>query len=82
MRSGALGRADRVDKFNGIYGMLRGLSAALFLLSAAAVVVDIDWKYCALLTFAAVVSLITMHRFGWLYGLELAVSYLAMRPDT
>ncbi|WGT48658.1 hypothetical protein [Thioclava nitratireducens] len=78
----AAGRADRVDKFNGIYGMLRGLSAALLLLTAAAVVVEVDWRYCALLGFAAVVSLIRMHRFGWLYGRELVVSYLAMRPNT
>lgn len=80
-RVAAADRAGRVDKFNGIYGMLRGLSAALISLTAAAAVLGVDWPTVSLLGFVTLVSLRRMHRFGWHYGRELAVSYLAMQPD-
>ena len=77
----AAGKAFRIDKFNGIYGMLRGLSAALIFLLIACAVVGTDWPIVLLAAFATLVSLRRMHRFGWHYGHELAVVYLATHPE-
>lgn len=80
-RVAAAGQSARIDKFNGIYGMLRGLSAALILLTIACAIVGTDWQYVLLATFSTLISLRRMHRFGWHYGRELAVVYLATHPD-
>jgi hypothetical protein len=80
-RVAAAGKAARIDKFNGIYGMLRGLSAALILLTIACAIVGTDSQLLMLTTLATFVSLRRMHRFGWHYGRELAVVYLATHPE-
>ena len=79
-RVAAAGNATRVDKFNGIYGMMRGLSASLLLLMAACVVLQTGLTSILLLAFSAAISLRRTHRFGWHYGRELIVVYLATRP--
>lgn len=80
-RVAAAGNAARVDKFNGIYGMLRGLSTSLILLAVASAVMETDWSLVMLAIFATIVSLRRMHRFGWHYGRELVVVYLATHPE-
>lgn len=77
----AAGNAARIDKFNGIYGMLRGLSAALILLTFACAIQAVEWTLLMPLAFATLVSLRRMHRFGWHYGRELVVVYLATHPE-
>lgn len=74
----AAGKATRVDKFNGIYGMMRGLSASLLLLMIACAFAEAGWTTILLLAFATAISLRRAHRFGWHYGRELAVVFLAM----
>lgn len=78
-RVAAAGKATRVDKFNGIYGMMRGLSASLLLLMSACAFVGTGWTTILLLTFAAAISLRRAHRFGWHYGRELVVVFLALQ---
>jgi len=77
----AAGHAVRIDKFNGIYGMLRGLSAALILLAIASSVFSANWPLAALFAVSALVALSRMHRFGWHYGRELTVVYLAILSE-
>ncbi|MBK5933397.1 hypothetical protein C8N32_101360 [Rhodovulum imhoffii] len=77
-RVAAAGQSARVDKFNGIYGMLRGLSASLLLLTIAFALVETERATLLLVGFSTLVSLRRMHRFGWHYGRELVVVYLAM----
>lgn len=80
-RIAAAGNAARIDRFNGIYGMLRGLSAALMLITFVCAAVGTDWSFLAVTFFATLVSLRRMHRFGWHYGRELTVVYLATHPE-
>ncbi|MEM6636811.1 MAG: hypothetical protein AAF667_13085 [Pseudomonadota bacterium] len=78
-RVAASGHSNRIDKFNGIYGMMRGLSASLIILTVVCAVSTSDWIAVSLLAFATFISLRRTHRFGWHYGRELAVVFLATR---
>ena len=58
-----------------------GLSASLLLLMAACVFVGTGWTTILVLALAAAISLRRAHRFGWHYGKELAIVFLALNPQ-
>lgn len=73
----AADKAARIDKFNGIYGMMRGLCASLLLLVIGCLIAGAVWQVLALLALGIALALHRAHRFGWHYGRELVAVYLA-----
>jgi len=75
----AAGQAERVDRFNGNYGLNRGIGAALVALAALTLMIDLaEFGRALLLLGVAVVALYRMHRFGRHYARELFVQFLQM----
>jgi len=75
----AQSRAGRVDIFNGNYGLNRGISAALLLLSLLVLVNSLSgWKVAFLLLVGASIAVYRMDRFGKHYARELFVQFLQM----
>lgn len=75
------GRADRVDIFNGNYGMFRGVTASIIVILVAAFIdVETDpWKLYGALFVMALLALMRMHRFGVHYARELFVQFIGMQ---
>ena len=75
--------AQRVDTFNGNYGMFRGISTAFLLCSVLNAVVygHGGWPMTLGLLGAAVLALVRMHRFGSHYARELFVQFLQIKPE-
>jgi hypothetical protein len=74
------GKPDRIETFNGMYGLNRGLAAATF---ALACVGGAEGKWpiaLALLAFAAVYNY-RAYRFGVLYGRELYLQFLVLTEN-
>lgn len=73
----AAGRAQRVDTFNGNYGLHRGLMAAAAILAVLALLKEpvMLQLFCGLLL-VAVVAAARMHRFAKHYARELFVQFL------
>ncbi|NNF05443.1 MAG: hypothetical protein HKN21_01655 [Candidatus Eisenbacteria bacterium] len=81
-RVAASGNAKRVDKFNGIYGMMRGLAASLIMLAVAyGYVRGGEMSGVMIMLAMAAVAIRRMHGFGWHYGRELAVVFLATQTN-
>lgn len=76
------GRADRVDIFNGNYGMFRGIAASLLVVLVAALndAKTDRWTLYGALVVMALLALIRMHRFGVHYARELYVQFVAIEP--
>jgi hypothetical protein len=76
------GGAERIDIFNGLYGMFRGVAAGLFVILVAAFneVEQDRWKLYGVLLVLALFALIRMHRFGVHYARELFVEFLNVQP--
>lgn len=73
----AAGRSGRVDAFNRQYGLLRGIAAALLLLTIWFLIVHWgSWQYASTSAALAVLALIRMARFAKLYARELFVQFL------
>jgi hypothetical protein len=73
------GRSERIDIFNGYYGMFRGLAACL-LLVIIAIAVQRGFgnpRLYVLLVGALVLAIFRMHRFAVNYARELFVQFLA-----
>jgi len=71
------GRPDRIDTFNGNYGLNRGLASACLILSCVAATQQ-SWWPCALLLVLTVVFGYRAYRFGVHYGRELYMQYLTI----
>ena len=73
-----MGRTDRVDIFNGYYGMFRGLTAAILVILIAALtdLQERNWRLLGALTVMAGLALLRMHRFGVHYARELFVQFI------
>lgn len=78
----ALGiRADRIETFNGNYGLNRGLASAFIALVAVVLIQNwASWKLAAALAIAALVYLYRMHRFGKHFAKEVLFVFLNGRP--
>jgi hypothetical protein len=76
------GRAERIDIFNGNYGMFRGIAAALIVILIAAFENPScgTWKLYSVLIVLVLLALIRMHRFGVHYARELFVQFIGIRP--
>jgi hypothetical protein len=74
------GRAQRVDTFNGNYGMFRGIASAFILCAVFNMVVHWPqgWRVSLGLVIAGSLALIRMHRFGTHYARELFVQFLQL----
>jgi hypothetical protein len=73
------GKAGRVDIFNGNYGLMRGLAAALVVIFVLAIIAS---KGLAVLCMLAVLFLLAahrMHRYGRHYATELFIQFLSLR---
>jgi hypothetical protein len=73
------GRAGRIDVFNGNYGLMRGISAGLFVCLAVLPFSPIrSLGMAGFLTACTVVALARMRRFGIHYGRELFTEFLLL----
>jgi len=74
-------RTDRIDVFNGNYGMFRGIAASLLLLLAVAIIDTQvhDARVYAVLGITALLAFFRMHRFGVQYARELFVQFLSIK---
>lgn len=76
------GRPDRVDTFNGNYGLNRGLSMATLALAIVTLIAKPEQWYVSLgLLLLSVVYLYHMSRFGQHYARELFVQFLLLPTD-
>lgn len=73
----ACGQVERIERFNGNYGMLRGVSVSCFI-SGLIIFMAPDGKeiYGAALIIAGILSSIRMHRFAKYYARELFLQYI------
>jgi hypothetical protein len=74
----AAGKANRVDIFNGNYGLMRGLAASALVLLLAAIVTAKSAYVIAALVIVFLLALQRMHRFGKHYAIELFVQFLTV----
>lgn len=76
----AHGAVQRVDIFNGNYGLNRGLAAALIAILAVVQITQgfAHWRAELLLALGVAVAVYRMHRFGVHYARELFVQFLAI----
>jgi hypothetical protein len=75
------GKPDRIDTFNGNYGLNRGLAAATFALACVAAM-DGTWSMALLLLVLTVVYEHRAYRFGVYYGRELYLQFLVLNDAT
>lgn len=77
------GATDRIDIFNGTYGMFRGISASLVALLVIGVAENWppNWRLVGILTVAALCSLLRMHRFGVTYAREVFVQFISIEAS-
>lgn len=71
------GKPDRVDTFNGNYGLNRGLASACVLLACIAATQQ-SWGSFALLVVLSLVYGYRAYRFGVHYGRELYIQFLTI----
>jgi len=74
---------QRVDIFNGNYGLNRGLAAALLAILVMVVITRgfAPWQAELLLVLGVAVAVYRMHRFGVHYARELFVQFLAIKVE-
>lgn len=75
------GLTQRVEIFNGNYGINRGLAASFLALVIIGFLMgnDLDWQSYAILGVLLSFALLRMHRFGVHYGRELMIKFLASK---
>jgi hypothetical protein len=77
----AQSKTNRIDVFNGNYGLNRGIAAALVIVMIqAAFVGEASLGVFTLMSLGAAIALYRMHRFGVNYGRELFVQFLQLSP--
>jgi hypothetical protein len=76
----AAGRGQRVDTFNGNYGMFRGIASAFITCALLNIVIHwpTGWPLSLGFALAAMLALIRMHRFGIHYARELFIQFLQL----
>ena len=76
------GKAGRVDIFNGNYGLMRGLTAALVVTFILAIVAGKGLTVLGVVAALFLLAVHRMHRYGRHYATELFVQYLAIKAKT
>lgn len=78
-----VGLAERIDIFNGNYGMFRGISASLVALLIAEVAEGWppNWRLVGIIAAAGLCSLLRMHRFGVIYAREIFVQFIGIQSS-
>jgi len=77
----AAGRSQRVDTFNGNYGMFRGLATGFLLCLVLAFFPDTaNWTGRLILFGVFLLAMYRMHRFGVNYGRELFIQFITFEP--
>jgi hypothetical protein len=71
------GKPDRIDTFNGTYGLNRGLASACLVLAVVALA-HADWLIAVGLLVAAVIHSYRAYRFGVHYARELYLQFLVL----
>ena len=71
------GKPDRIDTFNGTYGLNRGLASACLVLAVVALA-HADWLIAVGLLVAAVIYSYRAYRFGVHYARELYLQFLVL----
>lgn len=75
----AAGKTDRLDAFNRNYGLLRGIGASLVISTIVAAALGLaTWSMIGLMTFASILAIYRMYRFGVHYGRELFITFLTL----
>ncbi len=76
----AAGRAQRIDTFNGNYGLFRGIASALVLCAVFNMTIHWPqgWRVSLGFIVAGALALVRMHRFGTHYARELFVQFLQL----
>lgn len=82
---GSIKSAD-LDKrayiFNGNYGLMRGVSAAIIIILATLLIRDPEiWKVGILLLVGLILAIFRMHRFGCYYAREVITSFLNISQE-
>ncbi|HZS84243.1 MAG TPA: hypothetical protein VFA50_15320 [Stellaceae bacterium] len=78
----AHGKSAKIDSFNGIYGLNRGLAAALLALVLLSLAFsETDWRVTLGLLPIAIIYLFRMYRFGISYASELYCQFLLLPPQ-
>lgn len=73
------GTVDRLDRFNAIYGLNRGLCSALLLLLCLLLFMGLaTWQLSLFLLISSFVFLFRMHRFGKLYAREMFIQFIQL----
>lgn len=76
------GRAQRLEKFNAVYGLNRGMCAAMLVLAIITVSFERRlWPWSIWCTIGAIAFLFRMHRFGITYARELFVQFLQLSSN-
>jgi hypothetical protein len=71
------GKLDRIDTFNGNYGLNRGLASACLLLAFIGAYQN-NWQACVLLAVLTIAFAYRTYRFGVLYARELYLQFLTI----
>lgn len=77
------GLTERIDIFNGNYGMFRGIACSLIVLLCC-VIIEVNFsniKIIITLIILLILSLIRMHRFGVHYVRELFIQFISIQSD-
>jgi len=75
----SVGKANRIDTFNGNFGLLRGVAAAVLVLFVAAALIAKGARILAVLAALFVLAIERMHRFSRHYAIELFVQFLLVK---
>lgn len=78
----AAGKANRVDIFNGSYGLMRGLAAAFVMTFALAIVTSQGIIALCVLAVLFLLAVHRMHRYGRHYATELFTQFLVARAKS
>lgn len=74
----ARGNTERLEAFNGNYGLTRGIAAALVIIAVSILLQDVShWKMALIVFVGAVIALFRMHRFAKHYARELFIQFLS-----
>lgn len=76
------GRSERVDIFNGNYGLFRGIASSATILFVLGLINWVNWQFLLALLLMAAAALYRMHRFGRYYAREMFVEFINTKTES